>query len=228
MNSMTPPQPTWRVLLIGGSAGVGKTTAARELARQLSIPLLLADDIRLALQAVTTPAQQPALHRFLAYHPQQWLDPETIHDDWLAVGEAMLPALRIIMTHHIMVPAAGQIIIEGDSVLPALALPHTFSGLEHFDERQVQHHVRAVVVLEPLEAQILHNLRARGRGFEQCDEAEQRAFARASLLYGNWLKAEARAHALPLVLARPHDTLARRILDAAAFAPENGTDAAGI
>jgi 2-phosphoglycerate kinase len=234
MNSMASSQQPdlkkidWRVLLIGGSAGVGKTTAAQELARHLSIPLLLADDIRLALQAVTTSAQQPVLHRFLTYRPEQWLDPETIRDDWIAVSEAMLPALRIIMAHHITVPGAGPIIIEGDSILPPLALPRAFSELEHPDERRVQHHVRAVIVREPLEEQILRNLRARGRGFEQRDEAEQRAFARASLLYGNWLETEARAHALPVLLSRPHDTLARRILDSTASAPGNATGAAGI
>jgi 2-phosphoglycerate kinase len=59
---MAQSQPDWRVLLIGGSSGVGKTLVARELARHFGVSLILADDVRLALQEVTTPAQKPELH----------------------------------------------------------------------------------------------------------------------------------------------------------------------
>jgi len=51
----------WKVLLIGGSSGVGKTVAARELANYLSLSLLLLDDVRLALQQATSSETNPAL-----------------------------------------------------------------------------------------------------------------------------------------------------------------------
>jgi hypothetical protein len=56
-----PNLPEWTVLLIGGSSAVGKTIAAKALAQHFQVSLLLVDDIRLALQQVTLPNQQPIL-----------------------------------------------------------------------------------------------------------------------------------------------------------------------
>jgi 2-phosphoglycerate kinase len=50
------------VLLLGGASGVGKTVLAHKLARHYGVSLLLVDDVRLAIQQVTTPEQHPALH----------------------------------------------------------------------------------------------------------------------------------------------------------------------
>ncbi len=202
----------WKVLLIGGSSGVGKTVIAQELARHLSTSLLLVDDVRLALQQVTTPLQQPGIHVFLNYQPEQWRKPESICTDWIAVGQAMLPPLKVIMAHHVVVPGVGRIIIEGDGILPALATPHSFDDLKHFGESRLSHEVRAVFITESDEEQILSNLRARGRGFELWEQEEQQAFTHASWLFGQWLAQEARAHNLPVLAARPHESLAKRIL----------------
>ena len=66
----------WQVLLIGGASGVGKSVAAQALAWRLRISYMLVDDIRLAIQAVTTPAQVPALHTFLVAENPATLSPE--------------------------------------------------------------------------------------------------------------------------------------------------------
>jgi 2-phosphoglycerate kinase len=209
----TQHQDEWKVLLIGGSSGVGKTVIAQELVHYLATSLLLADDVRLALQQVTTPAQQPGIHVFLNYQAEQWRRSESIRDDWIAVGQAMIPPLKMIMAHHIVVPSAGRIIIEGDGILPALAMPHTFADLKHFSGLRIDHEVRAVFITELDEEQILSNLRARGRGFETLGQAEQRAFAHASWLFGQWLAQEATARNLPVLTARPYESLSQRILD---------------
>ena len=44
----------WRALLIGGNSGAGKTNAAKGLVHQLGIPFLMVDDVRIALQQITT------------------------------------------------------------------------------------------------------------------------------------------------------------------------------
>jgi cytidylate kinase len=40
----------WIVLLIGGPSGVGKSTAAKQIARRCGVPWLQVDELRLALQ----------------------------------------------------------------------------------------------------------------------------------------------------------------------------------
>lgn len=205
-------QPIWQVLLIGGSSGVGKTRIAQELARVLSIPLLLADDVRLALQQVTAPEQQAGLHVFLNYQPEQWRDAEQVKKDWIAVGQAMIPPLKTIMAHHVVVSGVGRLIIEGDGILPALARPDTFSDLKHFSGLYLDDEVQAVFLVEPDEEQILSNLRARGRGFDEWGLEEQQAFAHASWLYGKWLSHEAEERNLLVLNPRPYESLLERIL----------------
>ena len=190
----------WKVLLIGGSSGVGKTVTARQLANYLSISLLLLDDVRLALQAATTPETHPDLHIFLHYSTEQWRESASIYRDWITVGKAMLEPLKAVIHHHILVPDVGRIIVEGDGILPMV------SELD-FDPEDV----RAVFVFEQEEQQLLDNLRRRGRGFQEWGISEQEGFAHASWLYGQWLAQEAGKRGVPVLPARPHQTLLERL-----------------
>ncbi len=54
----------WRVLLIGGSSAIGKTTVARDLGRRLGVSVIPADDIRLAVQQLIPLERSPTLHYF--------------------------------------------------------------------------------------------------------------------------------------------------------------------
>jgi len=69
----------WDVLLIGGASGTGKSTVANVLARRFGVPVTPVDDIVTALLTLSTPEQQPVLHRF-------WTEPGAF--DW--------PAERIV------------------------------------------------------------------------------------------------------------------------------------
>ena len=71
--------------------------------------------------------------------------------------------------------------------------------------------MQAIFVVEPDEDAILANIVARGRGLDGWNEAQVRTWARAYWLYGQWLAAEARRHAVAVVEPRPWDTLAVRI-----------------
>jgi 2-phosphoglycerate kinase len=201
----------WRVLLIGGNSGVGKTHLAKELGRQLGIPFLMVDDIRIALQQATTPEQQPDLHVFLQYLPEHWKKPEAIVQDWLRVGNAMVKPLREIMAHHIIVEGSGQIILEGDGILPALTKPSTFDEIAGFENINLSQKVRAVFLIEDNEDEIKNNLRARGRGFVQVSEDLQAAFAQASQQYGQWLIREAQRNRIPVLATRPKETVIERL-----------------
>jgi 2-phosphoglycerate kinase len=204
----------WRVLLIGGNSGSGKTIVARELARRFEVSVLLVDDVRLAIQQVTTPAQLPNLHIFVSDQQAALRIPELMRDGLVAVGRAIAPALKIIVAHHVVVTGAGPIIIEGDGILPELASQRRYAELKHFWGLQTGREVRAVFLLESDEDMIFQNMHTRDRGFHEVTPDEQRTIARGSWLYGQWLQQEALAHGLPAVPARPWETTTERVLAA--------------
>lgn len=187
--------------MIGGSSGVGKTVVAHKLAKHLSISLLLVDDIRIAIQQVTTFETNPELHIFLNYQAEQWRNSQSIYDDWITVGKAIAKPLQAIVDHHRKVPEAGPIIIEGDGILP-------LAGNQIFEQKDV----RSIFIVEKNEEQILNNLRSRGRGFNDGGELEQQGFARASWLYGQWLSQEAKKLGLPVINSQPQQTIFERLL----------------
>lgn len=201
MYSEQNPRYNWKVLLIGGSSGVGKTVVARELAMKLSLSLLLVDDVRLALQQATNDETHPDLHIFLKYQREQWMNSESIVTDWLAVGNAMMKPLQAIINHHLIVPDVGPIILEGDGILPTVSRSFTASK-----------DVRAVFIVEAEETRLLYNLQSRGRGFNELDPVEQEGFAHASWLYGQWFSQEAKTLGLPVLDAQPQETLLKRLL----------------
>jgi 2-phosphoglycerate kinase len=204
----------WRVLLIGGNSGTGKTVVAHEIAHRFGASVLLVDDIRLALQRITIPEHQPALHYFLS-DSAVWQRPsELLVEGWIGVAKVVSYAIEIVIAHHIAVAEAGPVVIEGDGILPSLAAQDQFAGLNHFQGLTVQQMVRSVFLFEPDEEVLLTNMQSRDRGFDELPSAEQRVQARASWLYGQWLRQEALAHELPAVPARPWETLTERVLAA--------------
>jgi 2-phosphoglycerate kinase len=190
------------VLLIAGSSGTGKSIAAQSIARQRGGSVLMADDVRIALQAVTTPDVFPSLHTFLAPGNKAYESAEKFRDGLIRVGEAVAPALLAIISHHLVVIDAGVVIIEGDAILPRLVLP-------------LSKQLRAVCVVEADAERLLANLRTRERGFPQMPIGRQKAIAKGSEYYGRHLAAEAARMHWPVVASRPFESLAARIVDAA-------------
>lgn len=209
---VAPQHAPWRIVLIGGSSGVGKTVVSDMITRHFGVSRLLVDDLRLALQQMTTPAQHPALHHFEA-DPTVWQrEPEVLRDRLIATSEALRPALAMVIAHHLFVAGVGPLIIEGDNILPGLARQRRFPDVKIFGGLEFPNVVRALFLVEPDEGALLANMRARGRGFQGLTPIEQRTQARASWLYGQWLQREAQALDLPVVPPRPWDTLTARTL----------------
>jgi 2-phosphoglycerate kinase len=211
--SNVPTSPPWKVLLIGGGSGVGKTTLAQKLAKHFDISLILADDVRLAIQQVTTQASLPDLHLFDNDQAAAALSAEQLCQGLITVAQAMSPALKMIAAHHVVVAGVGSIILEGDNVLPAMAAQHEFKELKHFWGLTTQNEIRSVFLYEPEEAALLQNMRDRGRGFADLSPDEQHRLAHASWLFGQWIYEEARRYDLPVVEVRPWDTLLERVLE---------------
>ena len=132
--------------------------------------------------------------------------PEELCDRLIAVGRVVSDALEIVVAHHVATDA--PLVLEGDDLLPAMAARGSFASLD------VGRRVRAVVLVEPDEAAILDAMLARGRGVDRHTEREQRTQARASWLYGEWLRREAEAHGIPVIEPRPWATLLDRAMPA--------------
>jgi 2-phosphoglycerate kinase len=192
----------WQVLLLGGASGVGKTQVSYRLAAALGLGITEVDDFQVILRRMTTPEQLPQLH-FWDTHPDEarQLDEAQLLAHAQAVGREMAPALEAVIANHLT--DGPSLVLEGDFILPALAAQSEFAGVS------ANGRVRAVFLYEDDEQQILCNYRAR-------TGEEQTRRARASWNYSEWLRAEAAQLRLPIVAARPWDTVLERVR--AAFA----------
>jgi 2-phosphoglycerate kinase len=182
----------WFVHLIGGPSGIGKTTVAAQVARRLDVPWLMVDDLRLALMRSGLPI--PDNPRAEAFDPK---------DGLLAIGETVSPAIEVVIENH--VDQRIPVVIEGDGILPSLF------ERESVRTRATGGRIRVVYLTEPDPDALYANLVARGADAWRGD---LRWYARRSAAYGEWLRAEAEGRGLPVLLARPHDTLVNRILAA--------------
>ena len=170
------------------------------------------DDLRLALQ--WSRAQLPTGTEDLYYfvdiedRPDVWRQPpETLRDALIAVAEVMKPAISVVVDSHIS--QDEPVIIEGDGIAPSI--------VEHLELRQhfSSGAAKLIVLDEPNEEQLLSNMTARNRGIQNMDPGEIETEARAKWLFARWIASEAVRFNLPLVSARPWETVADRVLDAA-------------
>ena len=183
------------VLLIGGPSGVGKTTVAAQVARRLDVPWLMVDDLRLALMRSGLPI--PDNPHAGAFDPA---------DGLVAVGEAVAPAIEVVIENH--VDQRLPVVIEGDGILPSLF------ERESVRTRATGGRVRVIYLAEPDQDALYANLVARGADGWRDD---LRWYARRSAAYGEWLRAEAERRGLPVVPTRPRHTVVDRILTACGF-----------
>jgi 2-phosphoglycerate kinase len=191
--------PEWRVLLLGGTTASGKSTTGRLLATALGIPCLSADSVWRAVLALTTAETHPALH--------QWPRPEVVPDDpehllkvHIEEAETLTPALEAFINWEMK--EGNRFIFQGAWITPELAARLCASSNE----------VRAVFLDEAEESDIMASMLERSKRSEP--DARQLVVARVGWLYGNWLRDGAKKHGLPLVAARPRETLVERIIAA--------------
>lgn len=207
----------WSVLVLGGASGCGKTTAAERIGQRLGRPWLQVDDLRLAAQyGVPLASAARAELRFFLDTPNVWrLSPLALRDRLIAIGEAMIPAVEVVVEHHLATDK--PLIIEGDGILPALFTRPTLR------DHVAAGRVRGVFIGEGSADALAANLRARRRR-DLPPPGEDATAADAALLtqaqmnyhYGEWLREEAQRRGLPVVATRLWHRLTTRILTAAA------------
>ena len=198
-----PPVRHWQVLLIGGPSGSGKTAVSDRLAQYFRIGITEIDDFQVLLERMTTPEQQPVLHFWRTHPAPEQLSATEIMEQGLAVSQVMAAGLEAVIANHL--ESLTPVVLEGDFIHPSLAAQKSFAGLAN-DER-----VRAIFLYEMDEQQLITNFLQR-----EPDSGLQSTRARVSWLYGQWLKQEAERYGLPMLSARPWDTLFERIIAAIA------------
>lgn len=195
----------WRVLLLGGASGVGKSSVSYRLARHFGVSLVEVDDFQAALERMTTAEEQPELHYFRTRR-DEWrqLDEEGRLAHALRYGAAMADALEPVIANHL--EGGTPIVLEGDFILPSLAVR------ESYGDEPAAGRVRAVFLYEEDEAQIARNYLAR-------EGRDQAGRARASWRYSEWLRCEASRLGLAAVATRPWETVLARCMAAVDGAP---------
>jgi 2-phosphoglycerate kinase len=100
------------VLLLGGASGTGKSELGYPVARRFGTPIVEVDDLVLAVQRMTTPAQQPMLHYWETHPDAGNLPVPRIVELQIAVAEALRPALEAVIGNHL--ETGTPVVIEGD------------------------------------------------------------------------------------------------------------------
>jgi hypothetical protein len=165
----------------------------------------------MAIQAVTSAQEHPALHTFTVDKSPAMNSPNSVMAGLVTVAEALEPALRMVMAHHLAVEGAGAVILEEDGLLPRLANPAYLKEQPEFRNIGVDGLVKGVVLFEAEQEEVRRNMEARGRGFQKAPLAEQVALSKGSWLFGHYLVEQAAMAGVAVLPSRPFDTLDERL-----------------
>ena len=196
------PARTWQVLLLGGPSGTGKTAVSYRLAKHYGVGITEVDDFHALLEWMATSEQLSAISPWKTNAAFEQLSAAEILTHLLEVGRTMASGLDAVIGNRL--EAQVPVVLEGDFIDPSLAAQASFSG--HRNDRRV----RAVFLYEPDEEQLLNNYLLR-----EPERGPQTKRAKVSWLHGQWLKREAERLGLPVIAARPWETVLERTIAAA-------------
>ncbi|MCB0710945.1 MAG: hypothetical protein KDD67_01305 [Ignavibacteriae bacterium] len=187
---------SWDVLAIAGPSGVGKSRLSYSLARHYDLPIVEVDDLFHAVEALTTPDQQPLIH-FWRTHPESADFPATkVLELFLEVSRAISPAVRSVIDNHI--ETQMPVVLDGDYILPEL--------IAEYSDR-----VKSIFLYEENHHQIVDNYLQR-----EPMAGDQHKRAEVSLLFGDWLRDECKRLGFLAMPARPWETVVERAVAAVA------------
>lgn len=182
-----------RVLAIGGSASVGKTTLAADLVRRMDRSHVLhVDDALPAVEAAKGPSFMDS--------PNVWRRPPELLRDDLVEWTAHLHSHVDDRVSDLVRRGGG--VVEGEGIDPRIA--RTWDPAV----------IRVVYVVEP-DPRVLYRTfaeRTTGHRFLALSSAERDGVVEMNRLYGEWLRAAADAHGQPWVTSRPWTSLPERVL----------------
>jgi len=197
---------TKRLILLGGAAGAGKSTTARALARELDAGWLQLDTIWVALHGVFPPDSPESQLLRVDERVRDRQDPvEAIVEHHIETSRFVCRALPGALEFELQ--SHETLVADGSWILPGFVAGLSMPGAT----------VSAMLIHEPdiHEVRIAMDSRKETKMVAPWDARS----VEVSWRYGNWLASEATKHRLPVVLARPRETLlerARAILGASA------------
>ncbi len=120
------------ILLLGGAAGVGKSSLALEVAHRLGIGRVLSSDsVRQIMRLTLSPEIAPALHGS-SYDAYKLLPPDALGDDPVIEGfraQTNIVSVGIRASMDRAVSENASTVIDGVSVLPGAIDPVAYEGL---------------------------------------------------------------------------------------------------
>lgn len=190
-----------RLLLIGGSAGAGKSTAARALADRLDAGWLQIDTLWIAMQEAAPP--DSLQYRQLRIDERITQSSDSI--ELLVAAHVQASELVCVVLPRVLqfeLQAHDTLVADGAWLLPGFMSSLRIDDVE----------IRTAVLHEfdPMEVKAAMDSR---RALKMVAPWHERS-ARASWAYGQWLAAEAHRHHIPVVAARPRDDLLSRLAGA--------------
>ncbi len=153
------------------------------------------------MKSVTSRQSHPAFHYFEPTEEEWRQGPDFLCARHIESAEAQTPALEAFIDREMK--EGHRMLLEGAWITPELAARRC----KHSKE------ARAVFIHEPEEEEILASMVAR----QKRDHPSERQLRLAAMAwrYGNWIRDGAELHGLPVVEARPRETLIDRIIHAA-------------
>ncbi len=211
-----------RLYLIGGASAAGKTTRARSLARELDAGWLQADTIWRALQPILPEGspERDALGIDEAIR-QGKKSPEELVRQHVAASAVVCRALAPAIAFE-MRTTYDTLVVDGSWLDPAWISALAFAqesvdgevrGLASFDPGEPVE-VRGVVIHEADADEVKRAMRMRWSAIAgplPQTLPRQRLGAQVAWRYGNWLRDEALAHRIPVIGARPRESLRGRL-----------------
>jgi 2-phosphoglycerate kinase len=196
-----------RLLLVGGSAGTGKSTAAQTVATRMGAAWLQLDTLWIVMHDAAPRDSEERRRLDIDRKIREQAEPaETLLAHHIAASAfvcAALPhALAFELQTHPIVVADG-----------AWLLPDFAGGLELADVDI------ASVFLHESDHGALDRAMASRRDIAMVAPWHAES-VRLAWLYGNWLADQARAASFPVVAARPYETAPDRVLAVARMLPQ--------
>jgi 2-phosphoglycerate kinase len=187
-------KPTWKVLLIGGGSGVGKTFLTKRLAKHFKCPYLKVDNLRYFIQNVL----KDKFKEFPELFPNIKSENDNITSNHFKIAKFIKPGLNALIEKYAHYEETPAMIIEGIEILPKTL------------ELNPSENLQGIFLFDTLD-NLIRKMEERGRGKLRSSEYKEKA--RNSMDFINLVVKEAKLTGFPTLSVDPESTLVNRAID---------------